>query len=228
LCRPAGRRRPPSPRQRGTTTPRCPTSYFTRAIYSGGGYGGRGGGWAVDYPKADLQFLVGVRRLMGIDAYPGDHAMTLTDPQLYRYPYLYVVEPGRNMNLTEEEVVALRRYLLAGGFLHVDDFWGSYQWDNWEYQIGRVFPEFPIVEIPLDHPVFHSMYDVKRIEQVPNISNGCYGPPYSEGDGVVPHVRGIFDDQDRLMVVITWNSDLGDAWEWAEQPCYPLKFSTYA
>jgi hypothetical protein len=201
--------------------------YFTRAIYSGWGYGGRSS-WYTDYPKADLQFLVGLQRLMQIDAYPGDHAVQLTDPQLYRFPYLYIVEPGRSMNLTDEEVVALRRYLLSGGFLHVDDFWGSYQWDNWEYQIGRVFPEFRIVEIPLDHPVFHSMYDVKQIEQVPNITNGCNGPPYSEGDGIIPHVRGIFDDQDRLMVVMTWNSDLGDAWEWAEQPCYPLKMSTYA
>ena len=202
--------------------------YFTRAIYSGWyGYGGRGS-WTTDDPQADLQFLVGVRRLMMIDAYPEDHAVRLDDPELYRFPFLYVVEPGRGMNLTEEEVVALRRYLLAGGFLVVDDFWGTYQWDNWEYQIGRVLPEFRIVDLPMDHPIFHSMYDVKQIEQVPNVGNGCDGPPYSEGDGYVPMVKGIFDEQDRLIVVINWNSDLGDAWEWAEIPCYPLKMSTYA
>jgi len=202
--------------------------YFTRAIYSGWSWGGRGGSWYVDYPKADQQFLVGVRRLMLLDAFPLDHALPLTDPALYRFPFLYIVEPGRGMNLTEEEVARLRRFLLGGGFVVVDDFWGSAEWDNWEYQIGRVLPEFTIVDLPLDHSLFHSMYDVKEIQQVPNVGNGCYGPPYSERDGIVPHVRGIFDAQQRLMVVINWNTDLGDAWEWAEQPCYPLKFSTYA
>lgn len=206
--------------------------YFTRAIYSGWGYGGgrgRGGGsWATDYPKADNQFLVGVLRLMHIDAYEHDHAVRIDDPELYRYPFLYMVEPGRSMDLSENEVIALRRYLFAGGFLVVDDFWGTYQWLSFEEQIMRVLPGFKIVDIPLDHPIFHGMYDVKTIEQVPNYSNGCRGGPYWEQDGYQPFVKGIFDEQNRLMVVINWNTDLGDAWEWAEQPCYPLKMSTYA
>ena len=203
--------------------------YFTRAIYSGWGYGGRGGGsWTTDYPKADNQFLVGVLRLMRIDAYAHDHAVRLDDPELYRFPFLYLVEPGRGMNLTEEEVVALRRYLLAGGFLVVDDFWSSYQWLNREDQIMRVLPGYKIVDLPLEHKIFHGMYDVKQIEQVPNVNNACRGGPYWEQDGYQPFVKGIFDQQDRLIVVINWNTDLGDAWEWAEQPCYPLKLSTYA
>jgi hypothetical protein len=204
--------------------------YFTRAIYSGFNYGyGRGrGSWTIDYPKADNQFLVGVLRLMRIDAYPHDHAVALDDPQLYRFPFLYAVEIGRGMNLTDEEVAALRRYLFAGGFLVVDDFWGSLEWANAEFQLHRVLPEYQIVEIPLDHPLFHGMYDVKEIKQVPNVNNGCLGGPYWEQDGYEPHVLGIFDDQQRLLVVINWNTDLGDAWEWAEQPCYPLDRSTYA
>ncbi len=202
--------------------------YFTRAIYSGWGYGRRGGSWSTDYPKADNQFLVGVLRLMRIDAYPRDHAVRLDDPELYRFPFLYAAEIGRGMNLTDAEVLALRRYLLAGGFLVVDDFWGSYEWANAELQLHRVLPGTKIVEIPLDHPLFHGMYDVKTIEQVPNVNNGCYGPPYWEQDGITPHVRGMFDEENRLLVVINWNTDLGDAWEWAEQPCYPLRLSTYA
>ena len=132
------------------------------------------------------------------------------------------------MNLSEAEVKALREYILAGGFMVADDFWGSYQRSNFETQMRRVFPEYPIVEVPKDHDIFRSFYDVDEIIQVPNVGNGTSGGPTYEQDGYVPHVRGIFDEKGRLLVVINWNTDLGDAWEWAEQAAYPLKFSTYA
>jgi len=198
--------------------------FYTRGIYQGT----RCGNWTIDYPKSDRQFLVGVRRLTNLDAYEAEHPVRLDNPDLNRFPFLYMVEVG-HADFTESEVAGLRRYLLAGGFLVADDFWGSYEWANWEYQIGRVLPEYKIVELSLDNPIFHGMYDVKDIRQVPNVNNGCYGNGrYWEQDGYEPHVRGIFDDQHRLLVVINWNSDLGDAWEWAEQPCYPLDRSTYA
>lgn len=108
----------------------------------------------------------------------------------------------------------------------VDDFWGSWAWENFEYQMGLVFPDRPIVEVPLDHPVFHAFYDIDEVIQVPNVHQAA-GPTH-EYDGKVPHARGIFDDDGRLMVLINWNTDLGDAWEWADNPDYPLRYSTYA
>lgn len=205
--------------------------FFTRGIYSGGGgdddWGAR---WSVDYPKADLQFLTALRRLSIIDAYESDNAVELDDPQLRRFPFLYILEVG-SMSLTDAEVRALRDYLLAGGFMVVDDFWGTWAWENFEKEMKRVFPDKRIVDIPLTHPVFHVFYDITEILQVPNVYQGYFaasGGPTHEYDGYVPHVRGILDDDGRLMVLVNWNTDLGDAWEWADDPNYPLKFSTFA
>jgi hypothetical protein len=200
--------------------------YFTRAMYTSYGRWGRGS-WSVDFPKADRQFLYGLRRLTGIDAYEMENPVALDDPALRRFPFLYAVEVGR-MALTEPEVKGLRGYLLAGGFLVVDDFWGTWEWENFEGQIGRVLPEYTIVELPVDHPVLTTFYGIDSIVQVPNVRNGMQGGPTWENDGYVPHLRAIFDNADRLMVLISWNSDLGDAWEWAENPYYPLPFSNYA
>ena len=204
--------------------------FFTRGIYSDTGDDDWGGRWAVDYPKADLQFLIALKRLSTVHAFDSDNALELDDPSLRKFPFLYILEVG-SMNLTEKEVVALREYLLAGGFMVVDDFWGSWAWQNFEVQMRRVFPDRDIVEVPMEHPVFHAFYDVAEILQVPNVYQGSmvkHGGPTHEYDGYVPHVRGIFDDDGRLMVLINWNTDLGDAWEWADDPNYPLKFSTFA
>ncbi len=200
--------------------------YFARAIYSD--FRGRWfGRWATDYPKADRQFLIGLTRLTRIDADADTRAVRLDDPNLRRYPLVYTVEVGA-MALTEAEVRGLRDYLLAGGMLVVDDFWGTGQWAVFEEQIRRVLPEYAIRELPVDHDVRRSFYGIDSIVQVPNIGNGCRGGPTSEYGGVVPHLRGIEDERGRLLVLISFNSDLGDAWEWAEQPCYPLVFSNYA
>jgi hypothetical protein len=200
---------------------------FARAAYSGRGRGWGWAAWTTDYPKADRQFLIGVKRLTRIDAYGGEHPVRLDDPQLRSYPFLYAVEVGR-MELTEPEVLGLRQYLAAGGFLLVDDFWGTWEWASFEEQIHRVLPGRPIVDLPRDHPVFHTVYDIKEVLQVPNVRNGMAGGPYWERDGYEPFCRGIFDEQGRLLVMINWNSDLGDAWEWAENPYYPLDRSTFA
>ena len=204
--------------------------YFSRALYTGAGRGrgGWGGSWATDYPKADLQFLTVLQRLLPtVDAHPEEHALALTDPALRRYPYLYAVEVGY-MALTDEEVAGLRQYLLAGGFLFVDDFWGTREWASFEAQLRRVLPGRPVVELGPDHPVFTTYYQIDRVVQVPSVNNACRGWGTSERDGTVPSVRGVFDDEGRLMVLISFNSDLGDAWEWAERSCYPLEYSTYA
>jgi hypothetical protein len=204
--------------------------YFTRGIYSSGGgygYGRRRNSWATDYPKADRQFMWGLKRLTNIDAYDYDNAVLLTDPDLRRYPFLYMLEVG-SMQLTPPEVEALRSYVDAGGFVFIDDFWGTWEWQNFEWEIHQVFPEYEIVELPLDHPLFSQFYVIEEILQVPNVGNGRSGGSTHEQDGYVPHVRAIFDDDGRLLVLINWNTDLGDAWEWAEDPYYPLPFSNFA
>lgn len=202
--------------------------YFTRAVYSSGSLGWRRGrSWSTDYPKADRQFLVVLRRVTNLDADPWENAIRLDDPSLRRYPFLYAVEVGR-MDLTDEEAAGLRDYLLAGGFLVVDDFWGTREWANFERNIRKVFPSRPIEELPRDHPVFRSYYEIGELVQVPAVNNILRAGRTWEQDGYTPHVRGIFDDDGRLMVAINWNTDLGDAWEWADIPEYPLQYSTFA
>lgn len=209
-----------------TAAPPGHAFYFTRASYTD--YRGRRqGAWATDYPKADRQFLVGLRRLTRVDAYEGDNAIRLDDPELRRFPFIYTVEVGA-MSLTDAEVKGLRGFLMAGGLLVVDDFWGTAEWANFESQIRRVLPEFPIVDIPPHHPVRRTFYQIDSIVQVPNIYLGRMGGRTYERDGYVPQLRGITDDHGRLLVLISFNSDLGDAWEWAEDPEYPLIFSNYA
>jgi len=206
--------------------------YFTRGIYSDDfGIGDESGGsWSVDYPKADRHFLFALDRLSIINSAPDENAVKLTDPKLRDFPFIYALEVGA-MQLGEAEVDALRDYLINGGFLFIDDFWGSWAWENLNEQMQLVFPKRTIIEIPPSHSIFHIMYEIEEIMQVPNLNNGIeferLGVTH-EDDGIQAHVRGIFDDDGRLMVLINWNTDLGDAWEWADHPDYPSYFSTYA
>lgn len=200
--------------------------YFTRAAYTSRGRGWGRPRWAIDYPKADIQFLTVLKRLTNLDAFDYENAVLLTDDQLRRYPFLYALEVG-SINLSPEEITGLRNYLLAGGFLVIDDFWGSWEWAQFEYQMSLVFPGRPIIDLEADHPVFSTFYDIDEVLQVPAYRRSYSGGTY-EQDGYTPYVRGIEDDNGRLMMIINWNTDLGDAWEWAEQPDYPLEYSTFA
>ena len=203
--------------------------YFSRVAYRGyGGYYGRGRSWATDYPRADQIFLSFIDRLLpNLDAFEQEFVVTLAEPELRSYPFLYALEVGR-MSLSPEEIEGLRSYLLQGGFLVIDDFWGTREWQNFEYEIRQVLPEYDIVDLAIDHPIFTTFYEIEEIIQVPNVNQGVYGGPTHERDGYVPMVKGIHDENGRLMVVINWNTDLGDAWEWADNPRYPLRYSTYA
>ena len=132
------------------------------------------------------------------------------------------------MSLSPPEIEGLRNYLLQGGFLVIDDFWGTQQWAQFEYEIQQVLPEYEIVDLPLDHNVFTTFYEIDEVIQVPNVGNGTRGGPTWERDGFIPMVKGIHDEKGRLMVIINWNTDLGDAWEWADDPYYPFEYSKYA
>ena len=151
--------------------PAGPEFYFTRAMYNS--YG-RWRAWRVDYPKADRQFLIVIRNLIDIDAPDTENAVRLDDPKLRWFPFLYALEVG-DIKLTDAEVKGLREYLLAGGFLVIDDFWGTYEWQVFESEIVRVFPEYPIVDIPLDHPIFNQVYKIDEIIQVPQIGRAQGG-----------------------------------------------------
>lgn len=218
--------------------------YFARAMYSdfgrggfrrGGDYLGDGGPtWAIDYPDADRHMMRIATRLSKLDACVWETPISLADPELRRFPFLYSLEWGY-ANLTDGEVEGLRDFLLAGGLLMLDDFWGSREWANFAREIGRVLPQYEIVDIPRDHLLFRIYYEIEGdIVQVPNVGNGRAmgmgrpGARTSEQDGYEAHLRGIFDDDGRLMVVINWNTDLGDALEWAEDENYPLEYSTFA
>ena len=197
--------------------------YFTRGIYSSNW---RWNAWATDFPKADRQFMAAVNSFIDISAAEHENTVRLNDPDIRRFPFLYALEVG-NMALSASEAQGLRDYLLAGGFLVIDDFWGSWEWANFEREIRRVLPGHRIRELPLDHPIFNAVYRIDEIVQVPAIGNHWYGRTW-ERDGYVAHARGIFDQDGRLMVIINWNTDLGDAWEWFERPEYPLSYSSFA
>jgi hypothetical protein len=207
--------------------------YFARIQYTADGAYPGFKDWQTDFPLADRHFMGVLKSLSDVDAYDQGVPVRLDDPDLRKLPYLYAVEVG-HMALTDAEAQELRDYLLAGGFLVVDDFWGTQEWTSFERQMKKVFPNRAIVDVPQEHPIFHSYYDIKAVEQVPNTGSGealYRGDPNastSESDGFVPHLRGIFDDHGRLMVAINWNTDLGDGWEGADMQDYPLRYSSYA
>ena len=202
---------------------------FTCPEFGGGNFFPRQGwGWATDYPGGDCKFMGAVHRLTGVRVHPDPNVVAIMDPGLLQYPYVYAVEVG-GMYLSDEEAARLRDYLLRGGFLHVDDFWGGFQKSNFEEQIRKVFPDRRMEPVPLTHAIFHTFYDLDGVIQVPNRGNACWGGrTWEQPDDTEPAIYGISDDTGRLMVMVTYNSDLGDAWEYMDLPCYPEKYSGYA
>jgi hypothetical protein len=194
---------------------------FCRAAYSTG-RGGQGG-WRTDYPGADINFSIRLAELTKVSVkfdeqrQPNHVVIPLTDPLLYRCPVLFSSNPG-NAQFSPEEVAALRAFLLKGGFLWVDDFWGTSAWRNWVVEIGRVLPpaEYPVFDVPVTHPVMRTLYSVQTIPQVPNIGfwRSTGGQTSERGqDSAEVHFRGIQDSRGRLMVLMTHNTDIADTWE---------------
>ena len=205
---------------------------FARLIYSSAAWGGWGFGgrpmWATDAPEAETHFLQGIRRLTRINAASEGTAVRLTDDALFDYPFLYGVEVG-SWQLSDEEAARLREYLLRGGFLMVDDFHGTLEWEIFMQSMRRVFPDRPVVEIADSDPVFHVLYDLVERPQIPNLWLASSGTGRTwEEDGYTPHWRGIYDDEGRLVVMINFNMDLGDAWEHADSPAYPQPLTALA
>jgi hypothetical protein len=191
--------------------------------FGGGDWENGGTSWAVDYPRADRTLAMILRRLTRIDVRSVEQPVNLDDgDDVYYWPFLMVGLPG-SWDLTEAQAAKLRDYLLRGGFLLCDSFFGTAEWQGFVESMQRVFPDRPIVDLSDDHPLFHVVYDLREKHQIANMQ-ALYGRgrPY-RADGDTPRWRGILDDQGRLMVVIAFNNDVGDSWQWADDPDYPAE-----
>jgi hypothetical protein len=205
-----------------------PTGYAFRSRFRWGADWANGASsWTIDYPRSDRHVTAAVRRLTRIHARSVEQPVNLDDgDDVFNWPWLYAVEAG-HWNLTDQQAKKLREYLLRGGFLMCDDFHGSQEWSVFIASMQRVFPDRPIVEIDRNDPIFHTLWDMNELFQVPGAQFLYTGRVY-EWDGVDPHWRAIQDDKGRIMVAICFNMDLGDAWELADRPDYPQPMTALA
>ena len=182
---------------------------------------GDGAGWAVDYPRADINLPYRLSELTATSVSRDSNgnynhaAFQLTDPELYHCPFIMMTEVGA-LYMDQQEAAALRDYLMKGGFLWADDFWGEYAWTVFRSEMSKALPEFQTVDLPLSHSLFHMLYQVEKVPQIPSINNwfGQGGSTSERGaDSAIPHARAIFNEHGDLMVLITFNTDFGDAFE---------------
>ncbi len=185
--------------------------------------GGRGVFWTMDYPRSDRHFSQAIRRLTRIHARSVEQPINLDEGDQWDWPWMYAVEVG-HWNLSDAQVKAFREFLDRGGFFMCDDFHGTEEWAVFTNSMQKVFPDHPIVDIPKEDPILHTVYDLDDKYQVPGEQYVRTGRTY-EYDGYDPHWRGIYDDKGRLVVAICNDMDLGDSWEHADNPEYPQKFS---
>jgi len=180
-----------------------------------------GMGWATDYPYAGINLMIRVSELTKTpiskapDGSPNYWVVRLSDDALFRCPFTMATDVG-TLEFSQAEAARLRQYLLKGGFLWVDDFWGTHAWQQWSGQMQKVLPEFPIVDVPEDHPLRHTLFQISHVPQVTSINFWrTSGGTTSERGTDSPHanLRMISDDKGRIMVLMTHNTDIGDAWE---------------
>ena len=212
--------------------------YPQNPIGRGGGRGFRRGGnrgdwrqggtsWTQDYPRADRHFATALRRLTRIDVRSLEQPVNLDDgDDAYNWPWMAAGEMG-DWLLTPDQAARLRDYLLRGGFLYLDDFWGPDEWNRFEVSMKAVFPDRPIVEIENTDAIFHSVFNLDdRYQILGQWALGGRGGMYNQRvAGTVAQWKGIRDDDNRLMVAMSFNSDVGDSWEFADDPGYPDKYS---
>ena len=183
-----------------------------------------GTSWSQDYPRADRHFAQALRRLTRIHTRSVEQPVNLDDgDDIYNWPWLCAGEMG-DWKLTVAQANRLRDYLLRGGFLMLDDFWGTEEWERFEESMKLVFPDRPIVEIEDSDAIFHTLYDLDDRYQIPGQWALRRGTLY-RNDGATPHWLGIYDGRGRIMVAMSFNSDIGDSWEWADDASYPEKYS---
>lgn len=196
-----------------------------RARFGGYGIWTQGGtSWTVDYPRGDRHFTEALRRLTLIDVRPLEQPVNPDDgDDIYNWPWLYVDLPG-SWDLTEAQAEKIRDFLDRGGFLMADNFWGDQEWEIFEDGMRRIFPEREIEDLTSDHPIFHAVFDTGGLYQIPGQWATRRGAMSRDG-GVVPYWRAVHDSKGRVVVGIIFNSDVGDSWEFADDPSYPEHYS---
>ncbi len=179
-----------------------------------------GQGWSTDYPYAGINLMTRLSELTktpvsrDADGNPNHWVVRLTDRELFRCPFTIASDVG-TIGLSSQEAARLREYLLKGGFLWVDDFWGSAAWAQWSSEIHKALPEFSIVDVPADHPIRRSMFMIDEVVQVTNIQNWRRTGDTQERGSDSPHAnfRMLANERGRIMVIMTHNTDIGDSWE---------------
>src|SRR6267154_6891355 len=182
--------------------------------------------WAADYPKADRQFMRGLRRLTRLNARAMEQIVDADSDELFNWPWIYM-EHGNGWTLSETQAARIREYLTRGGFLLSDDTHGDYEWDSFVQGMKMILPGRPIEELRNGDEIFHVMYDLDERFKIHGTRFIWGGRPYSV-DMVEPKWRAIRDEKGRIMVAICHNSDVGDAWEWADSPQYPERAASLA
>jgi Domain of unknown function (DUF4159) len=192
---------------------------FVRVQFdSYGGRRGGGGGWRNDYPDCDWNFSVRLNQLTALKVHPTGRVLRFDDDELLNYPFAFMTNAG-SVVLSPSEQQGLRNYLLKGGFLMADDFWAAASWQHLRQVMREVLPNREPKELSLDHPIFHTVYDLKALPQVPSIHAWERGLGYEDWHGeyekgdTSPHFWGYFDDQERLMALFCHNNDIADGWE---------------
>jgi|TARA_B110000483_G_scaffold243639_1_gene334733 hypothetical protein len=185
------------------------------------------GPWSIDFPDADRNFLRGVSRLTNIRVMSEPIVLRFDDQKIFDYPFLYMLEVGQGggIQLNPGEIQNLREYLARGGFLLIDDFWGQQQWDNFYAAFSQIFPDREIIELSPDHEIFHVYYDIDGPTMIPALYRS---DEFGEQGIDFASNHAILDDEGRVMVLINWNSDMGDGWEHTYHPDYPTRYANSA
>jgi hypothetical protein len=183
--------------------------------------------WAADYPKSDRQFVMGVKRLTRIDSRSTEHIVDGNGEELFNYPWIYVEDPGA-WRLNRAQAQRLRQYVERGGFIMLDDSWGDQEWATMEAGVEMILPGHAIENLFTSDPILHVVYDLGEPVQVPGTRH-IWGRRWPLSPDMV-HARwlGVRDDKGRVVIAICHNSDVGDAWEWADSPRYPEKAASAA
>ncbi len=181
-----------------------------------------GTGWTDDYPRGDRTMIKMLRRLSRMSVRAVEQPVDLDDGDAEFFPFL-LVGLAYSWQLTDRQAAALRAYLLHGGFMFCDSFFGETNWAMFEQSLRRVFPDRPIIDMTDDHPIFHVVYDLPHMTtvQIPNMNSLMAGGDGSLFGGSIPRWFGVEDDKGRLMVLIAYNNDVADAWQWADDARYP-------
>lgn len=209
---------------------------FCRLMFDAVRSGQSGTRWDIEYPRAEYNLMLRLSQLSltpiakWANGRPGHTVVRATDEEIFRCPFVMMATPG-TAGFAPEEVEALGTYLRKGGFLWADDFWGEASWRHWVGEISRVLPEYEITDIPATHPIFTTYYNLDALPQIPALNRWRPGMSTSElgAESETPHMRGIFDENGRLLVLMTHNTDIADGWEReADLESYFLLFSAKA